>query len=168
MKAFVGDRYVQASGVVDGLVRDGRVVELPHPDGSPPYVVEWSDTGERTLVFPGPDAHVEHGPGEDGGLAPGEPGRPGSVGPPALVWRVQVTVTREGAETTAHAVLAPGDPDLLSSLGRARRNPEDGEVAVIGDEVAVARALHHLADRLIDTAEEQIEDATGRAARVHG
>ena len=160
MKAFVGDRYVQASGVVDGPVRDGRVVELRHPDGSPPYVVEWSDTGERTLVFPGPDAHVERG----------DAGAPGSspAGPPALVWSVQVTVTREGTETTAHAVLAAGEPDRLGAVGHARRSPEDGEVSVIGDEVAVARALRHLADRLIDTAEEQIEDATGRAARVHG
>ncbi len=155
MKAFVGDRYVQASGVVDGAVRDGKVVELRHPDGSPPFVVEWSDTGERTLVFPGPDAHVEHGAVE------------GAVGPAAVVWKVQVTVTREGAETTAHAVLAPGEPDRLGAVGRARRNPEDSEVEVIGDEVAVARALHHLADRLIDTAEEQIEDSTGRPARVH-
>ncbi len=159
MKAFVGDRYVQASGVVDGPVREGRVVELRHADGSPPYVVQWSDTHERTLVFPGPDAHLESG-------APAEGQRP--AGPPVVVWRVQVTVTREGPETTAHAVLAPGDPDRLGAVGHARRNPEDGEVAVIGDEVAVARALRHLADRLIDTAEEQIEDATGRPARVHG
>ncbi|WP_372592898.1 dsRBD fold-containing protein [Actinotalea sp.] len=158
MKAFVGDRYVQASGVVDGPVRDGTVVELRHPDGTPPYVVEWSDTGERTLVYPGTDAHVEHG----------ETQATAATGPPAVVWRVQLTVTREGNETTAHAVLAPGEPDHLAALGRARRNPEDGDVAVIGDEVAVARALHHLADRLIDAAEEQIEDATGRPARVHG
>ena len=159
MKAFVGDRYVQASGVVDGPVRDGVVVELRHLDGSPPYVVEWSDSRERTLVFPGPDAHVERDATQDGVEA---------AGPPAVVWKVQVTVTREGPETTAHAVLAPGVPDRLGAVGHSRRNPHDGEVAVIGDEVAVARALHHLADRMIDTAEEQIEDATGRPARVHG
>lgn len=35
------------------------MVELRHPDGQPPFVVEWSDTGERTLVFPGPDTKVE-------------------------------------------------------------------------------------------------------------
>lgn len=39
---------------------------------------------------------------------------------------------------------------------------------MIGDEVAVARALRRLADRLMDDAEEQIEDSTGRPARVHG
>jgi len=62
MKAAVGDRIVSESGVVGGHVRDGRVVEVRHEDGTPPYVVEWADTGERTLVFPGPDSHVTHYP----------------------------------------------------------------------------------------------------------
>ena len=60
MKASVGDRIVMASSVVDGPVRAGRVVALRHDDGSPPYVVRWSDTDEESLVFPGPDTHVEH------------------------------------------------------------------------------------------------------------
>lgn len=58
MKASVGDAVVVASNVVDGAVREGRVVELRHADGSPPFVVEWADTGERTLVYPGPDTRV--------------------------------------------------------------------------------------------------------------
>lgn len=60
MLASVGDVIHVTSGVVDGVVREGRVVEVRHPDGSPPYVVEWADTGERTLVFPGPDTRVLH------------------------------------------------------------------------------------------------------------
>ena len=58
MKASVGDLIHVASSVVSGAVREGHVVEVRHPDGSPPFVVEWSDTHERTLVFPGPDARV--------------------------------------------------------------------------------------------------------------
>lgn len=58
MKASVGDEIVVESSVVAGAVRHGRVVELRHPDGTPPFVVEWQDTGERTLVLPGPDTHV--------------------------------------------------------------------------------------------------------------
>lgn len=58
MRATVGDTIIVASNVVDGAVREGRVVEVRHPDGSPPFEVEWSDTGERTLVFPGPDTRV--------------------------------------------------------------------------------------------------------------
>lgn len=61
MKASVGDTLVVTSSVVDGVVRDGRIVEVRHPDGSPPYVVEWSDTGERSVVVPGPDSRVVHG-----------------------------------------------------------------------------------------------------------
>lgn len=158
MKASVGDRLVLASSVVDGTVRDGTVVAVRHADGSPPYTVRWHDTGEESLVFPGPDAHVEHG----GHAAVAE------AGPVASTWRVQVTLSREGPETTAQAVLVAGNPDHLGAVGHARRSPGDDEVAVIGDEVAVARALRRLADRLIDTAEEQIEDSTGRPARVHG
>ena len=37
MKASVGDRLVLASSVVDGTVRDGTVIDVRHPDGSPPY-----------------------------------------------------------------------------------------------------------------------------------
>ena len=29
---------------------------MRHEDGSPPYVVRWSDTGDQALFFPGPDA----------------------------------------------------------------------------------------------------------------
>ena len=58
MRASVGDTIIVASSVVDGAVREGRVVEVRHPDGTPPFEVEWADTGERTLVFPGPDTRV--------------------------------------------------------------------------------------------------------------
>ncbi len=157
MKASVGDRLVLASSVVDGTVRDGTVVSVRHADGSPPYMVRWHDTGEESLVFPGPDAHVEQG-GEATAPAPELV---------ATTWRVQVTLLRQGPETTAQAVLVVGDPDHLDAVGRARRNPADAEVAVIGDEVAVARALRRLADRLIDTAEDRITDGTGTPAHVH-
>ncbi len=60
MKASVGDRLVISSNRVDVPPRDGRIVEVHSPDGGPPYLVEWSDDGHQGLVFPGPDAHIEH------------------------------------------------------------------------------------------------------------
>jgi hypothetical protein len=60
MKASVGDRIVVNANHVDGPVRDGEIIELRHEDGTPPYVVRWSDTGHTAVVYPGPDAHVEH------------------------------------------------------------------------------------------------------------
>lgn len=66
MHARVGDRIVIASAHVDGPVRDGEVVGVEHPDGSPPYRVRWSDNGHESLFYPGPDAHVDH-PGDASG-----------------------------------------------------------------------------------------------------
>ena len=60
MTGAVGDRLVVRSQHVDGPVRDGEIIEVKHTDGSPPYRVRWSDTGHEALVFPGPDAFVEH------------------------------------------------------------------------------------------------------------
>ncbi|MGL5810892.1 MAG: DUF1918 domain-containing protein [Nocardioides sp.] len=60
MRAEVGDRLVIRSRTLGGPSRDGEIIEVRHPDGSPPYQVRWSDNGHETLVFPGPDAYVEH------------------------------------------------------------------------------------------------------------
>jgi hypothetical protein len=59
MHAQVGDRLIVRSGHVDGHVRDGEIVEVRGPDGTPPFVVRWSDSGHESLVFPGPDAFIE-------------------------------------------------------------------------------------------------------------
>lgn len=60
MKASIGDRLIVESPT-DGLTRrDGEIIGLHHPDGTPPYDVRWSDTGRVTVVFPGPDAHIHH------------------------------------------------------------------------------------------------------------
>lgn len=60
MRAHVGDEIV-VRGTAGGVVtRDGEIVGVHHPDGSPPYDVRWSDTGHVTLYFPGPDSHIRH------------------------------------------------------------------------------------------------------------
>ena len=60
MHAHKGDHIVVRSQHLDGPVRDAEIIELKHGDGSPPYLVCWSDNGHETLFFPGPDAYVEH------------------------------------------------------------------------------------------------------------
>ena len=37
----------------------GEVLEVRGPNGEPPYLVRWTD-GHEGLMFPGPDAHVDH------------------------------------------------------------------------------------------------------------
>lgn len=60
MYAAVGDRLVVRGHNVGEPERDAEILEVRHDDGSPPYVVRWSDNGHEALVFPGSDAFVEH------------------------------------------------------------------------------------------------------------
>jgi hypothetical protein len=64
MQASVGDRLVVRSAHLDGPVREGEIVRVAHADGSPPYVVRWEHDGRETLIYPGPDAYVEHVPAD--------------------------------------------------------------------------------------------------------
>jgi hypothetical protein len=57
MYAKVGDKIVVRGHRVAEPERDAVVVEVRGSDGSPPYVVRWSD-GHEGLYFPGPDAVV--------------------------------------------------------------------------------------------------------------
>jgi hypothetical protein len=62
MKAAPGDRIVVASTHVGEPARDGEIVEVHGADGGPPFLVRWSDDGHESLVFPGPDAHINPAP----------------------------------------------------------------------------------------------------------
>lgn len=39
--------------------RRGQILELLHPDGTPPYRVKWLDDEHVSVVFPPPDARVQ-------------------------------------------------------------------------------------------------------------
>lgn len=60
MKAQVGDWLIVASPTLNNHRKKGRIVEVRHADGSPPYMVQWLNSDHATFVFPGPDAHLEH------------------------------------------------------------------------------------------------------------
>lgn len=59
MEAVVGDRLHVRGNVVGHRDRTGVIVEVRDASGAPPYLVEFDD-GHTCLVFPGPDAVVEH------------------------------------------------------------------------------------------------------------
>ena len=61
MHAQVGHWIVVHGRTLDAPVRKGRIDELLHADGSPPYVVHWLDDDRRSVVFPGPDATITPG-----------------------------------------------------------------------------------------------------------
>lgn len=161
MRAEVGDRMVVASARLDRPVRDGEIVRVG-PDGSGPFLVRWSDTGHETLFFPGPDAHVEHG------TAPGgEQEAPTDLAADHVkTWSVEVFVYEGTGSTAANAVLRSGVEPTLRAQGEARLRPGDPDVPEIGDEVAVARALRHLADTLLSTAAGDLETMEGHKVEL--
>jgi hypothetical protein len=60
MRATVGDRIVVEGHHVGEPRRDCEVLEVHGENGSPPYLVRWSDSGHEALYYPGSDASVEH------------------------------------------------------------------------------------------------------------
>jgi Domain of unknown function (DUF1918) len=68
MQAAVGDRLHVHANVVGHPGRTGEIVEVRGAGGEPPYLVHFDD-GHTALVFPGPDAIIEH-PGKKGKKRP--------------------------------------------------------------------------------------------------
>jgi hypothetical protein len=154
MKAQQGDRIVLAGEQVDRPTRDGEILEVRGKDGAPPYLVRWSD-GHTGLLYPGPGSVLRIGHGE------GEPAHHEEPATPVKEWQVRVSIFETPDDTTAKVVLVADAPGTLSASGESHRSDEDEPAARIGDEVAVARALRHLADQLLDTAAHDIEASTG-------
>ena len=67
-------------------------------------------------------------------------------------WTVTITIDEQDGHTRALARLRTRDTDRMTGVGLARLNPADHGVPEIGDELAVARALADLSDRLMSAA----------------
>lgn len=75
-------------------------------------------------------------------------------------WTIQVLVDEDGDMTRADAVVELRGKTELRGHGVSKRNPADPAVPVIGDELAVARALSDLAHKLLEVAAGDIESST--------
>jgi hypothetical protein len=172
MKAHQGDHIILAARHTDELTRDGEVLEVRGANGEPPYLVRWSD-GHTGLMYPGPGSilrveaehvHLTSVPAQTPLTSADSPAA--GVGEPTLPhvreWQVRVSIFESGDETSANVVLLTEAPTHLSARGQSRRGTGDTPVPEIGDEVAVARALRHLADQLLDTAAQDVAVVTGR------
>lgn len=183
MRARVGDRIILAAEHIDEPTRDGEILEIRGADGTPPYLVRWSN-GHTGLIYPGPGAVLRIGASEP------QPERsaPATAAPlvasspiPASVpvtagqspevghvreWNIRVSIFESGDDTSANVLLIADSPEQLSARGTAHRSPHDPTVPEIGDEVAVARALRHLADKLMETAETDVSEVTGEEAHI--
>jgi hypothetical protein len=79
---------------------------------------------------------------------------------------VDLYLFEQDAATVAHAVLHTDAPTALDSRGETRRSPGNVDVPEIGDEVAAARALRRLADRLLGIASDDIETIEGHEVHL--
>jgi hypothetical protein len=162
MRAGVGDRIILAGEQVDRPTRDGEVLEVRGKNGAPPYLVRWSD-GHTGLLYPGPGSvlRVTEAGAEAPAATPASPtqGDEGTV----RQWQVRVSIFEAGDDTTATVALLADSPEQLTARGSTHRSARDKGDPHIGDEVAVARALRHLADDLLARASREIESATGEA-----
>jgi len=154
MRAAAGDRMVVAPARVHGAVRDGEIVSTG-TDGGPPYRIRWSDDGDVTLFFPGPDAHVQHVAHQAAATQ-----QPTTVR--TKTWRIDVYLYEGEDSTSAQAVLHGDASTPVRSRGQAHRRPDDPDVPEIGDEVAVSRALGRLSELLLQMASD---DLTGVSAQ---
>lgn len=143
MYAHLGDRLIVETPTNGVDRRDGEIVGLHHDDGTPPYDVRWSDSGDVTLVFPGPDARVQHGGGEqtapDEGvrpdLAPAEPANsavpPGQAGD--IGRRVAAARRRKGLGREEVARRARMAPQYLAYLETHTADPGFGSLVRLAD-----------------------------------
>jgi hypothetical protein len=81
-------------------------------------------------------------------------------------WQVRVSIFESGDDTSANVVLLSEAPTHLTARGQSHRGTADPSVPEIGDEVAVARALRHLADQLLETAAQDVEAVTGETPHL--
>ncbi len=83
----------------------------------------------------------------------------------AKAFTVTLEVIEEGPTTNATARLEI-DGDKLAATGKAQRSPDDPDLPLIGDELAMARALLMLARELGHKADEGIAAYEGHEVHV--
>jgi len=73
-------------------------------------------------------------------------------------WTVELHLSERDGVTNADARLISGVPDPLTATGTARLSPRDKvDVAEIGYELAAARALTRLGEKLLATARLDVD-----------
>lgn len=84
----------------------------------------------------------------------------------ATRWEVQIFLSESDIQTVADARLVVRGEEGLRGYGVARRNPADLNVPEIGDELAAARALSDLAEKLLHSAAADVEGVTHKTTHI--
>jgi len=78
---------------------------------------------------------------------------------------IELTFEEDVDHTNAQASIVIRGATFTGS-GRARRNPVDANLPMIGEELATARALSDLAHKLVEAATEAISEREGRPVQL--
>jgi hypothetical protein len=89
-----------------------------------------------------------------------------AMGPAGKTWNVRIDIAELDGTTSARARLDTGAGTDLTATGVAHLNPSDPDVPEIGDEIATARALSHLAHVLLETAASDLADVLRARVRL--
>jgi hypothetical protein len=151
MEAHVGDHVVVEGTKVGQARRRGEVLEILRGAGGDRLRVRWEGDDHETVLAPGSDMYIEMGEGRTLDRAS---------------MRIDVTLTEDADHCEAVARVRMRDRDF-SGWGRARRHPTDPEMPVVGEELAVARALSDVSHQLVVAAADSLESALGRPVALH-
>ena len=151
MEAHVGDHVIVEGAKVGQAPRRGEVVEIMHGAQGDRLRVRWDGDQHETVLSPGSDVRIEPG---------------GRTGPDRMTLRVEVVVTEDSVHCEAMAHARVRDREF-SGWGRARRHPADPEMPVVGEELAIARALSDVSHQLVVAAADSLETALGRPVALH-
>ena len=78
---------------------------------------------------------------------------------------IEMTFEQDADHTEARAALVLRGV-RFTGFGRARRNPADPSLPMVGEELAAARALSDLSHKLVEAAAETINEREGGPAQV--
>lgn len=81
-------------------------------------------------------------------------------------FKIKVEVDQDVEHTEATAIIKIGGREF-AGFGRAKRNPSDPNVPMVGEELALARALSELSHHLLDAAADGIERFEGHAVDLN-
>lgn len=150
MEAHIGDHVIVEGAKVGLARRRGEVLEILQGAGGSRLRIRWEGNDHESVIAPGPDLRIE----------------PGEGGVDRISLRIDISVTEDAdhCEAVAHVRMRERE---FSGWGRARRNPSDPEMPVVGEELAVARALSEVSHQLVVAAADSLESALGRPVALH-
>lgn len=133
MKPRIGDRLIIEGHKVGTPPREGEVTSI----SGPTLTVQWDD-GHESVFVPGPDCRVIRSDEEE---ARARRERFGA--------RIELRVVEDGDHCDATATLMT-QRGTFEGRGSSRRHPDDPNIPMIGEELAIGRALYALADEMMD------------------